>query len=59
MKVKRLEEPVEVLEEPVEVKLVLTVKKSAYGWTAYHPSGRAVAHAKERAWLDAYVKEST
>ncbi|GAC1527396.1 MAG: hypothetical protein NVS3B1_17640 [Marmoricola sp.] len=37
--------------------IILTVRKSQYGWTAYHPNGRAVAHSKERAWLMEYVKE--
>lgn len=45
-------------EEPA-VRLVLTIKKSAWGFTAYHPNGVAVAHAKNRAWLEAYVKDSS
>lgn len=37
--------------------MTLTIKKSPWGWTAYHSSGRAVAHSREKSWLESYVKD--
>lgn len=39
--------------------MALTIKKSEWGWTAYHPSGRPVAHAATKTLLEAYVKDCT
>ena len=34
----------------------MKIVKSEYGWTALHSSGRAIAHSKDRAVLDNYVR---
>lgn len=39
-------------------QLVLTLKRSPYGWSAYHPNGSAVAHSKERSWLEEYCRDA-
>lgn len=36
----------------------MTIRKSQWGFTAYHPSGRAVAHSHSRALLEAYVRDA-
>jgi hypothetical protein len=37
--------------------MTFTIKKSQWGWTAYHPNGFAVAHSESKALLEAYLKE--
>lgn len=37
--------------------MTFTIKKTEWGYTAYHPNGTAIAHAATKALLEAYLKE--
>jgi len=34
------------------------VSRSPWGWTAYDPNGRALAHSESKALLEAYLRDS-